>query len=109
MAKGLNEKITSIDTPWSGYSGFRVEEFIKEQVNELNSDKMGYITKDVNGHFKFYATREDAENEINVLGVVETTPQYALSIKEFGDNKKIFLSNESEKKLYGALRLWIMF
>lgn len=98
MAKGLNEKIINIETPWSGYSGFRVEEFIKNEITSLESEKMGYVAKDINGHFKFYATKEDADNNINVLGVVETTPQYALSINEFGNNKKIFLSNESEKK-----------
>jgi hypothetical protein len=98
MAKGLNEKIINIETPWSGYSGSRVEEFIKNEITTLESEKMGYVAKDINGHFKFYATKEDADNNINVLGVVETTPQYALSINEFGDNKKIFLSNESEKK-----------
>lgn len=94
MAKGLNEEITNIKTPWSGYSGYSVEKFIKNEMNK----KMGYIVKNDNGQFKFYATKEDADNNINVLGVVETTPQYALSIDEFGNNKKIFLSNESEKK-----------
>ena len=42
MAKGINEKIASIETPWNGYIGERIEEFIKEQFNQLNKQKMGY-------------------------------------------------------------------
>ena len=97
MAKGLDIEITSIDTSWSGYSGGRIEEFIKKEITSLESKKMGFIKID-NGDFKFYATKEDADKNFNALGVVTTTPQYALSVKEFGDNKKVFLSNESEKK-----------
>ena len=101
MAKGLDKEIINIETPWSGYSGGRVEEFIKNEITSLKSNmnkKMGYIVRNDNGDFKFYPTEEDANKSTNLLGVVTTTPQYSLSIGEFGNNKKIFLSNEFEKK-----------
>ena len=60
MAKALDEKIPDISTPWEGYAGSRVEEFIKEQLGE----KFGYINLRFNEsenmyHIETFASEED--------------------------------------------------
>lgn len=39
MAKGKDEEITSLQTPWEGIAGKRVEEFIKKVL----ASKVGYL------------------------------------------------------------------
>ena len=60
MAKAIDEKIPDISTPWEGYAGSRVEEFIKEQLGE----KFGYINLRFNEsenmyHIETFASEED--------------------------------------------------
>jgi hypothetical protein len=43
MAKGNNTKIENLETSWNGYTGERVEEFIKQEISNLQSTKVGYI------------------------------------------------------------------
>lgn len=43
MAKIIDKEIKSISTPWQGYRGGRVEEFIKAYIAKLDSDKFGFL------------------------------------------------------------------
>lgn len=61
MAKGKDEEITSLQTPWEGIAGKRVEEFIKKVL----ASKVGYLYRpqekgsDNNYHLYGFATEED--------------------------------------------------
>ena len=70
MAKGIDEVIQDLTTSWEGYTGSRVEEFIKAKLTELfgsseqlTTSKCGYIppmTKAVDGyyHIRGFADRD---------------------------------------------------
>ena len=70
MAKGIDEVIQDLTTSWEGYTGSRVEEFIKAKLTELFGtseqlaiSKCGYIppmTKAVDGyyHIRGFANRD---------------------------------------------------
>ena len=93
MAKGLDEKINSIETSWSGYTGARVEEFIKETLNK----RVGFVGEDTTqGKAFFYPTKEAFENDterIHALGSVFSKAPYSLLSKFDENNKKVFLSS----------------
>ena len=81
MAKGINEKIASIETPWNGYIGERIEEFIKEQFNQLNKQKMGYIHENsTDGVFNFYSSQQEYEEGKTPIGsVTSSAPCFSCS------------------------------
>lgn len=97
MAKGLDEKINSMETSWSGYTGARVEEFIKETLNK----RVGFVGEDA-GFAYFYPTKEAFDNDSGrtyALGSIYTESPYILKAKFDENNKKVFLSNDNNKKL----------
>ena len=99
MAKGLDEKINNIETPWEGYTGSRVEEFIKGEVTKLNSQKMGYIVEDsINGEFRFYSSEDAYNNDEASLGSITSSARYTMDVYTDENNKYIFLSNDGKKE-----------
>ena len=99
MAKGINEKITSIETPWEGYTGARVEEFIKEEVTKLDSEKVGYIYDNaIDGRVHFYATKNDFTSGKESIGSVLSTARYTMELMEDVNNQKVFLSDDGKKE-----------
>lgn len=83
MAKVIDEKINSIETSWEGYTGKRVEDFIKNQLKGIDTSKFGYMAvesgdvglqimrffKDVQSYEQWFTDRITYEN--NVLSVFE--------------------------------------
>ena len=99
MAKGINEKIANIEIPWDGYVGERVEEFIKEQIIELNKQKMGYIHENSkDGVFNFYGSKQDYEGGKSPIGSVTSSARYTMDIQSDINNKSIFLSGDKNKE-----------
>ena len=99
MAKGINEKIASIETPWNGYIGERIEEFIKEQFNQLNKQKMGYIHENsTEGVFNFYGSQQEYEEGKTPIGSVTSSARYTMDIQSDINNKSIFLSGDKNKE-----------
>ena len=99
MAKGINEKIANIEIPWDGYIGERVEEFIKEQIIELNKQKMGYIHENSkDGVFNFYGSQQDYEGGKSPIGSVTSSARYTMDIQSDINNKSIFLSGDKNKE-----------
>ena len=98
MAKIIDEKLVK-GVDWENYSGKRVQEFIKEELETLESDltsKVGYIQKNESeGKIYFSASEEDYKNNKFISSIDVTTP-YALVLKA-ESNEKIFLTSSEEK------------
>lgn len=90
MAKGLDNKIESIDTSWSGYNGSRVEEFIKDELNKLNNTKIGYGKDNGDGNFNFYPYKGSND----VIFSIEKAPLYRLEI--FNEDTQYFLKSDDK-------------
>ena len=99
MAKVIDEKIVK-GVDWEGYSGRRVQEFIKEELNTLEdglNNKVGYIVEnEAEGKVYFASSKDNYDNGIT-MGVVNSTPRYAMDLKFNVNNKAMFLSNDKNK------------
>ena len=73
MANIKNTKIPDIKTSWENYSGERVEEFIKEQIANMDTIKFGYLAK------------EDGDNGLTTLRFFKDEKAYQ---EWFGDKQK---------------------
>ena len=73
MANIKNTKIPDIKTSWENYSGERVEEFIKEQISNMDTIKFGYLAK------------EDGDNGLTTLRFFKDEKAYQ---EWFGDKQK---------------------
>ena len=90
MAKGLDNKIESINTPWSGYNGLKIEEFIKDELNKLNNSKIGYGKDNGDGNFNFYPYKGSDD----VIFSIEKAPLYRLQI--FNEDTQYFLKSDDK-------------
>ena len=99
MAKVIDEKLVK-GVDWEGYSGKRVQEFIKEELNTLETglnNKVGYIVEnEAEGKVYFASNKENYDLGIT-MGVVNSTPRYAMDLKFDVNNKSMFLSNDNNK------------
>lgn len=92
----INKKIESIKTSWEGYTGGRVEEFIKDQL----SSKVGFIlNQEREGKVYFFASEEDSENMDKKIGEVTFAAPYAIELKIDDTNNYTFLSSSENKKI----------
>ena len=102
MANEFNNDIKDITISWDGCTGEQVEDFIKNQLSNLEDSKVGYIHKDdESGNVYFYANKETYENDENgnkAIGSVISKARYTLTVKQSIDNKKIFISGDKNKK-----------
>ena len=98
MAKGNNTKIENLETSWNGYTGERVEEFIKQEISTLQSSKVGYIFEDSDAEkVNFYASEEDYNDGKSPIGSIASKPPYTLYVKEDDSNKHTFLAGDENK------------
>lgn len=106
MAKKYWDGEYSINTDWGGdestgnlpLPGSAVQKVIKDKLAELNG-KVGYIYENTSeGKVYFAATKDDYEAG-KYMGVVNSTPRYAMDVMFDTNNKTIFLSNDGEKKI----------
>ena len=99
MAKVIDEKLVK-GVDWEGYSGKRVQEFIKEELNTLETglnNKVGYIVEnETEGKVYFASNKENYDLGIT-MGVVNSTPRYVMDLKFDVNNKSMFLSNDNNK------------
>ena len=93
MAKVIDEKLVK-GVDWEGYSGKRVQEFIKGELDRLETGKVGYIVEnEAEGKVYFASNKENYDSGIT-MGVVNSTPRYAMDLKFDVNNKSMFLSND---------------
>ena len=99
MAKVTDEKLAK-GVDWEGYSGRRVQEFIKEELETLETglvNKVGYIVEnEAEGKVYFASNKENYDLGIT-MGVVNSTPRYVMDLKFNVNNKSMFLSNDENK------------
>ena len=98
MAKGNNTKIENLATSWNGYTGERVEEFIKQEISNLQSTKVGYIFENSETEkVDFYSSENDYNEGKSPLGSIASKPLYTLYVKEDDSNKHTFLAGDENK------------
>lgn len=104
MSKKIWDGEYDINTDWGGkdtgghpLSGEMVQDVIKTEFKRLENEKVGYITE--SGGTVYFSSNREAYEAGNTLGSVISTQRYAMYLELSPNNREVFLSGESDKKL----------
>ena len=90
--KGLDVKIPNMETPWEGYLGSRVEEFIKSQFEKITQDTENKL-KEKPAYF-IRSTEKGADNCYHIYGCA-TEADYLEWLSDPDGNAELLLSDVS--------------
>mgnify|MGYP003300458804 CR=1 FL=1 len=103
MSKKYWEGEYTLDTDWGGdestnglpLPGSAVQTVIKDNIKNLNNNKVGYIAES-NGWVHFSSNQEAYDSE-NYIFSMESTQRYSMAIKQDDRNRNVYFSNEENK------------